>query len=142
MTAAGAPESLLLEEAASSRTSRLTFDARTLMACKALRLFSFGCLSVIIVAYLQERGISLTRIGLLFTLTLLGDAVLSLYLTSKADNFGRRRTLVCGSLLSFITSAIYIFSGNFYVLLLTGIVGIISPSGNEVGPSYAIELSA
>ena len=64
---------------------RLSVDAKFLMACKGLRLYSFGFLAVILVIYLQHLSLSLGDVGVLFTWTLLGDAALSLLLTSHAD---------------------------------------------------------
>ena len=37
--------------------------------------------------------------GLLFTLTLAGDAAITLWLTATADRFGRQRTLLPGAML-------------------------------------------
>ena len=50
--------------------------------------------------------------------------------------------MLVASLLSTVTGLVFSFSKNFYVLLFSAIVGVISPSGNEVGPFMAIELSA
>jgi len=46
-----------------------------------------------------ELGLSPVRIGLLLSLTLAGDALVSLWLSTVADRFGRRRVLVIGALL-------------------------------------------
>lgn len=117
-------------------------DAWLLILAKSLRLFSFGFLSVMLVVYLVGIGFPLGQIGWLFSLTLLGDAVISLLLTSRADMFGRRSTLMLGALLSGITSLVFLTQTNFSVLLVTGIFGVISPSGYEIGPFMAIELSS
>jgi MFS family permease len=118
-------------------------DSKTLIATKSLRMFSFGFLSVVLVVYLIDGvQLSLSNVGWLFSLTILGDAVVSILLTSRADTFGRRFTLMAGSLLSGFTSIVFLTQNNFYVLLFTGIIGVISPSGYEIGPFMAIELSA
>lgn len=121
---------------------RENHDAKVLIACKSLRLFSFGFLSVMLVVYLTELGMPVSSVGWLFSLTLLGDAVISLFLTSRADVFGRRATLIIGSVLSGVTSVIFLTQNNFIVLLIAGVIGVISPSGNEIGPFMAVELSA
>ena len=117
-------------------------DAFTLMAAKVVRLFSFGFLSVMLVNYLKVIGFSDDRIGLLFTLTLVGDMFISLFMTSHADRWGRKKNLIFGSLLSIVTGITFSFQTNFWLLLVSAIFGVISPSGNEVGPFMAIELSA
>lgn len=117
-------------------------DAVVLMASKSLRLFSFGFLAVMLVMYLTEIGLSTTSVGWLFSLTILGDALISIVLTSRADVFGRRSTLILGSFLSGFTSLVFLTQRDFYILLIAGIFGVISPSGYEIGPFMAVELSA
>lgn len=82
-----------------SPLSSLTHDARLLFLTRFTRLFAYGALSVILVFYLTSLGLSESQTGLLFTLTLAGDVVVSLFLTTAADRIGRRRMLVVGSLL-------------------------------------------
>lgn len=117
-------------------------DARLVYLSKMSRMFFFGFLAVVLVEYLLLLGFSNKNIGSLFTLTLLGDVALSLILTSHADRWGRRICLLIGSILSTITALIFSTQSSYWLLLLTAIFGVISPSGNEVGPFMAIELSA
>jgi MFS family permease len=104
-----------------------------------LRLFAYGFLSVILALYLNEIGLSKMNIGLLFTLTLLGDTVISLWITTNADRIGRRRMLIAGAGLMILAAAIFVTTRNFYLLLVASMIGVISPSGNEVGPFLSIE---
>jgi MFS family permease len=120
----------------------LCSDGKRLFLSKSVRMFSFGFLSVMLVVYLQELGISDKDIGLMFSLTLFGDMLISLYLTGVADRLGRRNCLLIGSTLSFLTGLIFASQRNYWLLLFAAIVGVISPSGNEVGPFMAIEVSS
>ena len=104
-----------------------------------VRMFAYGFLSVLLVLYLAQMKFSNAKIGLLLTLTLAGDVAVSLLLTTTADRFGRRRTLVIGALLMFMAGIVFAVTDNFVVLLLTAVIGVISPSGNEVGPFLAVE---
>ena len=79
------------------------------------------------------------RTGALLTCILVGDLVITLFLTTRADVFGRRRTLVLGSFLKVLAGLAFAFSTNYAVLVLAGIVGVISTSGGECGPFLAIE---
>ena len=54
-------------------------------------MFAYGLLSVVLVLYLAELGFSGAVIGALLSLTLIGDAVISLIMTTRADRFGRKR---------------------------------------------------
>ena len=58
---------------------RLTPDAWLLFATRFIRLFAYGSLSVVLVFYLVGLGLSESQTGLLLTLTLVGDTVVSLY---------------------------------------------------------------
>jgi predicted MFS family arabinose efflux permease len=63
-------------------------------------------------------------------------------MSTQADRLGRRRMLVLGSLLVLGAGLVFVGSGDFVVLLLAATIGVISPSGYEVGPFLAIEQSA
>lgn len=114
-------------------------DARILFGTRILRMFAYGFLSVVLVLHLAELGFSEGRIGLLLTLTLVGDTLLSLWITTNADRIGRRRMLMAGALLMLVAGIPFALSGDFLVLLIAATLGVISPSGNEVGPFLAIE---
>ncbi len=106
------------------------------------RLFAYGSLSVVLVLYLTGLGLTETEAGVLFTLTLLGDTAVSLYLTTRADRFGRRRMLLIGAALMAAAGLVFAWTNNFFFLLLAGTIGVISPSGGEVGPFLSIEQAA
>ena len=64
-------------------------DVILLFSARSVRLFAYGALSVILALYLHVVGLSGPEIGLLFTLTLFGDAGISLWITTTADRLGR-----------------------------------------------------
>ena len=105
-------------------------------------MFSYGFLSVVLVLYLAALGFSAGRIGLLLTLTLVGDTLISLAITLHADRLGRKRMLLLGAALMVAAGVPFALSGDFTVLVLAATFGVISPSGNEVGPFLAIEQAA
>jgi MFS family permease len=117
----------------------LSRDGRMLFVTRGLRLFGYGLISVLLVLYLAELGISARDIGLLLTLTLIGDTVISLGITTSADRIGRRRMLVAGALLVVLAGIVFGLSSNYWLLLAAATIGVISPSGNEVGPFLSIE---
>jgi MFS family permease len=109
---------------------------------RCLRLFAYGFLSVVLVFYLTGVGIGERRTGLLLSLTLVGDTLISLWLTTRADRAGRRLTLVVGAMLMAAAGVVFALTGNFALLLAAGIIGVISPSGKEVGPFLSVEQAA
>ncbi|MCE5268424.1 MAG: MFS transporter [Planctomycetaceae bacterium] len=120
----------------------LNRNVRLLFATRCVRLFAYGSLSVILALYLAQLGFSDVQIGLLLTLTLVGDTAVSLWLTTHADRLGRRRILVVGAILMALAGIAFALSGNFFLLLVAATIGVISPSGNEVGPFLSVEQAA
>ncbi len=117
----------------------MTRDVVLLFTTRIVRLFCYGFLSVILALYLAQAGLSEKQIGLLFTMTLAGDAGITLWLTTHADRFGRRRTLVIGALLMAGAGIVFIITRNPFLLMVAAIIGVISPSGNEIGPFLSVE---
>ncbi len=114
-------------------------DIPLLFTTRIIRMFGYGFLSVVLALYLAQRGLTEGEIGLLLTLTLAGDAVITLWITTSADRIGRRRMLVIGAALMIMAGVIFTLTGNYILLVVTAIIGVISPSGNEIGPFLSIE---
>lgn len=117
----------------------MTLDIPLLFTTRIIRMFCYGFLAVILALYLAETGLSDIQIGLLFTLTLAGDAVISLWLTTHADKFGRKRTLIIGALLMLAAGLVFVFTRNFLFLVIAATLGVISPNDKEIGPFLAVE---
>ncbi len=120
----------------------LSRDGYLLFGARVARMFAYGFLAVVLAVYLAALGLDEARIGLLLTLTLVGDTGISLWMSTQADRLGRRRMLFLGSLLVLGAGLVFIGSDDFVVLILAATIGVISPSGYEVGPFLAIEQSA
>ncbi len=120
----------------------LTRDGWLLFLTRCTRLFAYGALSVVLVFYLTSLGLSTSQTGVLLTLTLVGDTVVSLYLTTHADRIGRRRMLIVGAILMAGAGVAFASTRNFAFLVVAGTIGVVSPSGNEVGPFLPIEQAA
>lgn len=113
-----------------------------LFLAKMFRMFSYGALSVIFIKSLLHKNIKEEDIGLLQSLIAFGDIGISLYLTTRADQLGRKKTLIVGAFLKMMTGIFYAFSNNFLILAISGILGVISVSGGEIGPFVPIEQAA
>ncbi|WP_254508419.1 MFS transporter [Anatilimnocola floriformis] len=117
-------------------------DGWLLFATRCSRMFAYGLLSVVLMLYLVEVGLKEWEVGLMLTLTLIGDTAISLWLTTNADRIGRRRTLLVGALLMALAGVIFLATGNFILLVIAATIGVISPSGNEIGPFLSVEQAA
>jgi MFS family permease len=118
---------------------RAQSDISILFITRIIRLFAYGLISVILVLYLIHVGLDEKQIGLLLSLTLAGDAAISLWITTSADRAGRRRMLMLGAGLMILSGAVFLATNNPILLMAAAIVGVISPSGNEIGPFLSIE---
>ena len=105
-------------------------------------MFGYGFLAVVLVLYLAAAGLDPLAIGLVLTLTLVGDTLISLWLTTQADRLGRRLVLVAGAALMVVAGFVFAFTSWLPLLILAGAIGVISPTGNEVGPFLAVEQAA
>jgi len=123
-------------------TGRLTSDGYFLFITRIVRMFGYGFLSVVLVLYLSQVGLDETQFSLLLTLTLVGDTIISLWITTNADRIGRRRMLMVGAFLMVFAGVLFAVTHNFIFLLIAATIGVISPSGYEVGPFLSIEQAA
>lgn len=114
-------------------------DQWLLLGLKFVRMVAYGQTTMILVPFLLSVGCTDSQVGLFMTATLIGDVILSSYITFQADSFGRRYMLGASAIMMLLSGVAFVFSSNFYLLLIAAIFGVISPSGDEVGPFRAIE---
>ena len=131
---------IALPETAALR--HLSPDGRRLFLTRIVRLFAYGLLAVVLALYLAAAGLDDRQIGLVLSLTLFGDAAVSVFITTRADRRGRRRMLLVGAALMVLAGLVFASTGSPVILTAAAIVGVISPSGGEVGPFQAIEQAA
>ena len=111
-----------LEEVGLVSLWRSPLDTKLLCFQRFVRLFGYGSSTLILVSYLSALEISKSRIGLFMTLTLL-----SFILTIFADALGRRAILLLGAVLMTVSGVVFALVGNYWILLVAAIVGVISP---------------
>ncbi|KAL8954586.1 MAG: hypothetical protein Q9183_007033, partial [Haloplaca sp. 2 TL-2023] len=116
-------------------------DSKLLCLQRFVRMFAYGASTLILALFLTNLDISDRKIGLFMSITLWGDVVISFVLTIFADGLGRRRTMLLGAILMAASGIIFAISSNYWILVAASVLGVISPSGNEIGPWKAIEES-
>src|SRR3984893_2311701 len=122
--------------------TRLTADGYILFGTRVIRLFAYGFLSVVLVLYLAQLRLGQGLIGLLLSLTLIGDAAISLWMATSARRVGRRGILIAGAGLMLLAAVLFALTDKVALLLIAAIIGVISPSGYEVGPFLSVEQAA
>ena len=113
----------------------LTADGALLFLTRFTRLFSYGALSVVLVFYLTGLGLSESQTGMLLTLTLLGDTLVSLFLTTRADRIGRRPMLIAGAILMTGAGLVFALTSNYLFLLIAGTMASSAPAATKWGRS-------
>ncbi len=101
-------------------------DTKIIILQRFIRFFAFGGSTIVLVLYLHEHDIPASQIGLFMSLTFVGD-IISFGLSLVADGIGRKHVLAIGALMMAFSGFAFATSGNFWVLLLAGVVGIICP---------------
>lgn len=106
---------------------------------KAMRTVGFGAVSVVLALFLIEKGFNAAAIGLLFSLTLLEDAVLTTAASVFANRIGMRVVLLLSASIILIGGFALAFGNAPWIIALAVVFGIVSPAGYEGGPFAPIE---
>jgi MFS family permease len=114
-------------------------DTRLIVLMRGLRSFAYGMLAVLLGVTLNQAGLTPAAIGALITVSLAGDVVGTYLIGLFADQWGRRRTLACLSLLMAGTGLIFGLTPNMVLLSLAAFFGTLGTSASETAPFLPIE---
>jgi MFS family permease len=119
-----------------------TRDIKILFSTRIIRLFAYGFISVVLALYLAATGLSAAGVGAVLSATLAGDILVSLWVTVVADRVGRKKMLLLGAVLMIFAGLTFLLTTDPLLITLAAIIGIVSPSGGEIGPFLSIEQAA
>src|SRR5204863_2984347 len=102
-------------------------DARRILIARGLRAFADGFVSLLLPIYLVELGFSALAIGAIVTSTLIGTALLTLWVGLIANRYSRRLLLLAAALLMAATGAGFAVMTDFWPLLVIAFVGTMNP---------------
>jgi MFS family permease len=114
-------------------------DARLILVMRGLRSLAYGLLAVILGVVLEGEGFSPAAIGVLITVSLVGDMVGTYLIGLVADTWGRRRMLVVFSLLMAATGVVFGLVTSYPVLLVAAFFGTLGTSASETAPFLPID---
>ncbi len=114
-------------------------DAIPVLAARAVRAFGDGFVALLLPIYLVELGFSAFAIGVIVCGTLIGTALLTLWVGMIANRYSRRRLLLGASLLMAATGAGFAVSTAFWPLLVIAIVGTINPTAGDASVFSPVE---
>ncbi len=113
--------------------------ARLILVMRGLRQFSYGLLAVLLGVALADEGFSPVAIGVLITISLVGDMVGTYVIGLVTDMWGRRRTLALLSLLMAATGVIFGLVRSYPVLLVAAFFGTLGTTASETAPFLPID---
>jgi len=129
----------MVQRKATAGTARAGSDTGLIVAARGLRSFAYGLLAVVLGVALSQRGLPPAAIGVLITLSLVGDFWGTYLVALIADRWGRRRTLVALALVMAATGTIFGLVTVYPVLLVAAFVGTLGTSASETAPFLPIE---
>src|SRR5215467_9285449 len=114
-------------------------DVQLILVMRGLRALAYGLLAVILGVVLVGEGFSPAAVGVLITVSLVGDMVGTYVIGLFADSWGRRRTLALLSLLMAATGVVFGLVTSYPVLLLAAFFGTLGTSASETAPFLPID---
>jgi len=127
------------DQALGHETQHSQADQRGIVLMRGLRSFAYGLLAVLLPVALARFGETPAAIGVLITVSLLGDFVGTYVISLIADSLGRRRTLVLLALLMAATGIIFGLTHVYLLLMVAAFFGTLGTTASETAPFLPIE---
>jgi MFS family permease len=117
-------------------------DMRRILVARGLRAFGDGFVALLVPIYLIELGFSPLAIGAIVTATLVGTALLTLWVGMVANRYSVRRLLLACAVLMAATGAGFAVTTAFWPLLLIAFVGTMNPTSGDASIFLPLEQAA
>ncbi len=117
--------------------NRSLAPAFKVISVRGIRSFSQAFLNVVTPLYLLNRGVSSVELGVLFTLSFLIGALMSIPVGVFADRWGRKPFLVAFTVLMILWGAIFTFTTYLPLLVIISIISGIGRGGGGMGGGQA-----
>ena len=116
-----------------------TRDAPWILGARGLRAFADGFVALLLPLYLLQLGFDALAIGSIITSTLLGSALLTLWVGAVAHRFQRRSMLRGACVLMIATGTAFALTTDYWPLVVVAFVGTINPSSGDVSLFLPLE---
>jgi len=117
-------------------------DARRILIARGLRAFGDGFVALLVPIYLVELGFDALAVGAIVTATLIGTALLTLWVGMVANRYSLRRLLLAAAVLMAATGAGFAVTTAFWPLLLIAFVGTMNPTSGDASIFLPLEQAA
>jgi MFS family permease len=114
-------------------------DALRVLAARGVRAFGDGFVALLLPIYLVELGFSALAIGAIVTSTLIGTALLTLWVGWIANRHSRRLLLLAAPVLMAATGAGFAVITDFWPLLVIAFVGTMNPTSGDASIFVPLE---
>jgi MFS family permease len=114
-------------------------DALRILAARGVRAFADGFVALLLPIYLIEIGFNSLAIGMIVASTLIGSALLTLWVGLVANRHSRRRLLLAASLLMAATGVGFAIVTTFWPLLVIAFVGTMNPTSGDASVFQPLE---
>ena len=114
-------------------------DALRVLMARGVRAFGDGFVALLLPIYLVELGFSALAIGAIVTSTLIGTALLTLWVGWIANRHSRRLLLLAAAVLMAATGAGFAVITNFWPLLVIAFVGTMNPTSGDASVFVPLE---
>jgi MFS family permease len=114
-------------------------DAMRVLAARGVRAFGDGFVALLLPIYLVECGFSALAIGVIVTGTLIGTALMTLWVGWIANRYSRRLLLLVAAVLMAATGAGFAVITGFWPLLVVAVVGTMNPTSGDASIFVPLE---
>src|SRR5690348_2254145 len=114
-------------------------DARRVLVARGLRAFGVGFVALLLPIYLVDLGFSSVAIGAIVASTLIGTALLTLWIGWIANRHSRRRLLLAAAILMAATGFGFALVRDFWPLLVIAFVGTMNPTSGDASIFLPLE---
>ena len=114
-------------------------DARWILAARGTRAFADGFVALLLPIYLLELGFGPLAIGSIITSTLIGSALLTLWVGQITHRFARRALLNGACLLMIATGSAFALATEYWPIVVIAFIGTINPTAGDVSLFLPLE---
>src|SRR5215467_14526844 len=114
-------------------------DVSRVLAARGVRAFGDGFVALLLPIYLVERGFSALAVGTIVTGTLVGTALMTLWVGWIANRYSRRLLLLTAAVLMVATGLGFVAVTGFWPLLVIAVVGTMNPTSGDASIFVPLE---